>query len=149
MEYGYLWLTLSLFLFLMTTGAAFVLAAVAFPLVKQADDERFQTTFRSFRWRKTLSYGLLSVTSVVLVVLLYFKPMYGLEEWTFYWMVPIAGCLAMLSVASVVVARQLKVDGPSTTRINVFSVLQWMIALTWFVGSCVLVWTLVAVVGLV
>lgn len=149
MEYGYLWLTLSLFLFLMTSGAAFVLAAVAFPLVKQADDERFQTSFRSFRWRKTLSYGLLSVTSVVLVVLLYFNPMYGLKEWTFCWMLPIAGCLTTLSVASVVVAGQLMVDGPSKTRVNVFGVLQWMTALTWFAGSCVLVWTLVAVVGLV
>ena len=48
MEIGYLWLALSLFLFLMTTGAALVLATVAFPLVRKVDEEQFPEAFRLF-----------------------------------------------------------------------------------------------------
>jgi len=149
MEIGYLWLTLSLFLFLMTTGAAMVLAAVAFPLVKLADEEHFREAFRLFRWRRMWSYGLLAVLAIVFLVLLLIYPMYTLPEWTMGRVSVVVGLVAIVTLASWFTSRKLRLDGYRSGRLRWLGTFHWVSAMIWLGGSCVLVWVFVVVVGLV
>ncbi len=149
MEIGYLWLALSLFLFLMTTGAALVLAAVAFPLVRQANEEHFADAFQLYRKRRRWGYGLLAVLSVGCLALLFFSPMYSLPDWTRDCMMIVVWLIVGIAIGSSVPSRSFKRNGYDAGLAKVYGLSQWLNSLAWFAGSCVLVYTLVVVVGLV
>lgn len=148
MEIGYLWLTLSLFLFLMTTGAAIAIAAVAFPLVRDADEEHFVDAFHLFKKRRMWSYGVLTMLSLANMVLLLIYPMYSLPVWTRDWMYLFVCLLVGITIVSSVSTRSLKRIGYDARHMKIFGRSLWSYAFVWFAGSCVLIWSLVKVVGL-
>ncbi len=149
MEIGYLWLALSLFLFLMTTGAAIVLAAVAFPLVRQADEKRFPETFRLFRRRKTWSCSFLALLSFAFCILLTLYPPYGFPDRMMGWMAVVFGLLAVTTISAQVASRKLNRDGRDARILGRLGVLLWVSVLDWLAGSSLLVYAFVEVVGLV
>ena len=149
MEIGYLWLALSLFLFLMTTGAAVALAAVAFPLVRQASEQHFPEAFRLFGRRKTRSYGFLALLSFAFCILLTAYPPYSFPDRMMGWMAVVFGLLAVTTLASLFMSRKLKRDGFDARLFRQLGLVQWVSVLDWLIGSSLLVYALVEVVGLV
>ena len=149
MEIGYLWLALSLFLFLITTGAAIVLAAVAFPVVRQADEERFPETFRLFRRRKTWSYSFLELLSFAFCILLSLYPPYSFPDRMMGWMAGVFGLLALTTLGSFLTSRKLMQGGHDLGLLRRLALLQWVSVMAWLGGSSALVYALVEVVGLV
>ena len=149
MEIGYLWLALSLFLFLMTTGAAVVLVAVAFPLVRQASDEQFPEAFRLFGRRKRWSYGVLALMSFAFCILLTIYPPYSFPVGMMGWMAGVFGLLAVTTISAQVASRKLKRDGRDARILGRLGVLLWVSVLDWLAGSSLLVYAFVEVVGLV
>ena len=149
MEIGYLWLALSLFLFLMTTGSAIVLAAVAFPLVLQVDEERFAEAVSTFRRRSMWSYGLLAFLSLVFCSLLSMYPPYSFPDRMMGWMAVVFGLLAVTTLGSFLTSRKLKQGGRDVGLVRRLGLLQWVSVLVWLAGSSALVYAFVEVVGLV
>ena len=149
MEIGYLWLALSLFLFLTTTGAALVLATVALPLVGQASEEQFPEAFRLFGLRKRWSYGVLALLSFAFCILLTMYPPYSFPAGMMGWMAVVFGLLALTTLGSFLTSRKLKQDGCDVGLVRRLGLLQWVSVLVWLAGSCLLVYAFVEVVGLV
>ena len=149
METGYLWLSLSLFLFLMTTGAALAVAAVAFPLVRFASEEQFPEAFRLFGRRKRWSYGVLALLSFAFCILLTMYPPYSFPDGMMGWMAVVFGLLAVTTINSQVASRRLKRDGRDARILGRLGVLLWVSVLDWLAGSSLLVYAFVEVVGLV
>ena len=149
MEIGYLWLALSLFLFLMTTGAAIVLAAVAFPLVRQADEEQFPEAFCMFGRHKRWSYGILALLSLVFCSLLSMYPPYSFPDRMMGWMAVVFGLLALTTLGSFLTSRKLMQGGHDLGLLRRLALLQWVSVMAWLGGSSALVYAFVEVVGLV
>ena len=149
MEIGYLWLALSLFLFLMTTGAALVLVAVAFPLVRFASEEQFPGALRLFGLRKRWSYGVLALMSFAFCILLTIYPPYSFPVGMMGWMAGVFGLLAVTTISAQVASRKLKRDGRDARILGRLGVLLWVSVLDWLAGSSLLVYAFVEVVGLV
>ena len=149
MEIGYLWIALSLFLFLMTTGAAIALAAVAFPLVRLASEEQFPKAFRQFGQRIMRSYGVLALLSLVFCSLLSLYPPYSFPDGMMGWMAVVFGLLAVTTISSQVASRKLKRNGYNAGIIGRLGFLLWVSVLDWLAGSSLLVYAFVDVVGLV
>ncbi len=149
MEIGYLWLALSLFLFLMTTGAKIVIAAVAFPLVARTNSEHFDEVFSRFRKRRMFSYGPLAMLSLVFCGLLSFFPPYSFPGHLIVWLTTVFGVIGLTEMGSWSVARKLKRRGCDLGLLRWLRLLLWVNALAWFAGSCVLVWVFLEVVGLI
>ncbi|MDX1438348.1 MAG: hypothetical protein R3284_00450 [Rubricoccaceae bacterium] len=148
MEYGYLWLALTLFLFLMTAGAGIALRVVAFPLLRKGADEQFDETFGAYRRRLRWSYGLLSALSVTAAFALLANPPYGMPDSALNAMVIVLGLLAVLYLARVITARQLRLSGYHPGRLGRLGRLGIGGILVWFSGCCLLVWAFVEVLGL-
>ena len=149
MEIGYLWLALSLFLFLMTTGAALVVASVALPLVRFANEEQFPEAFRLFGRRKRWSYGVLALMSFAFCILLTIYPPYSFPVGMMGWMAGVFGLLAVTTISAQVASRKLKRDGRDARILGRLGVLLWVSVLDWLAGSSLLVYAFVEVVGLV
>ena len=149
MEIGYLWLALSLFLFLMTTGAALVVASVALPLVRFANEEQFPEAFRLFGRRKRWSYGVLALMSFAFCILLTIYPPYSFPVGMMGWMAVVFGLLAVTTISAQVASRKLKRDGRDARILGRLGVLLWVSVLDWLAGSSLLVYAFVEVVGLV
>ncbi|HYE95365.1 MAG TPA: hypothetical protein VD962_04090 [Rubricoccaceae bacterium] len=96
MEIGFLWLSLTVVLTLYCTGAAWVVQAVAYPLLSRVEEERFARAHRVIINRALAAYGVPSLLALAAAVALLFQPPFGVKE-SSMWQMLVA--LVMLTLA--------------------------------------------------
>lgn len=149
MELGYLWLAISLFLCLLTTGAAVVRRVVAFPLMREVGKSGFSSSFSQYRKRNRWSYNLLAFLAVMSTVALLADPPYRMPDWALQVVPAIFGALLLILLMEALISRRLPLvsyDEKSARRLSVLGVVN---ALLWPIASTVLVWVFIQAVGLI